>query len=69
MPSPHGASRSQDQQVLVRFGVSYVSAEQACQNAEEEIPQYDFEAVVAQSKKLWNEKWVRRVRELQKIGG
>lgn len=50
---------SQDQQILVRFGVSYVSTEQACQNAEEEIPHYDFDAVVAQSKKLWNEKYVR----------
>ncbi|UZJ55529.1 hypothetical protein CBS101457_004849 [Exobasidium rhododendri] len=49
-------SSGKDQQVLVRFGVSYVSAEQACSNAEEEIPQYDFQGVVDQSKKLWNEK-------------
>jgi putative alpha-1,2-mannosidase len=56
LPLHRGALRSQDQQVLVRFGVSYVSAEQACQNAEDEIPTYDFEGVVAQSKMLWNEK-------------
>lgn len=58
LPFRRGALRVQDQRVLVRFGVSYVSAEQACSNAEEEIPKYDFEGVVEQSKKLWNEKWV-----------
>lgn len=56
LPSRRGALRTQDQQVLVRFGVSYVSAEQACSNAEEEIPKFDFDGVVAQSKQLWNQK-------------
>ena len=45
--------------MLIRFGVSYVSAEQACRNAEEEIPRMDFDGVVAHSKKLWNKKCVR----------
>ncbi|CEH15790.1 MYOSIN-BINDING PROTEIN-RELATED [Ceraceosorus bombacis] len=43
-------------QVLVRVGTSYVSAQQACRNAEEEIPRFDFEAVASASKALWNEK-------------
>jgi putative alpha-1,2-mannosidase len=33
------------EQLLVRMGVSFISPSQACSNAEEEIPTYDFEAV------------------------
>ncbi|KAE8215972.1 hypothetical protein CF327_g817 [Tilletia walkeri] len=49
-------------QVTVRFGLSYVSAEQACANAEEEIgPNWDFDTVVAASRSQWNEKLNRIV--------
>ncbi|KAK0521759.1 hypothetical protein OC834_006542 [Tilletia horrida] len=44
-------------QVTVRFGLSYVSAEQACSNAEEEVGQdWNFDAIVAASRAEWNEK-------------
>ena len=33
------------EQLLVRMGMSFISSSQACSNAEEEIPTYDFEAV------------------------
>ncbi|KAE8228990.1 hypothetical protein CF326_g6056, partial [Tilletia indica] len=49
-------------QVTVRFGLSYVSAKQACANAEEEIgPKWDFDAVEAASRSQWNEKLNRIV--------
>lgn len=33
------------QQLLVRMGMSFISPNQACSNAEEEIPTFDFQAV------------------------
>ena len=42
-------------QVTIRVGVSFVSEEQACNNAESEIGTATFEDTLAQSKKLWNE--------------
>lgn len=33
------------EQVLVRMGMSFISTEQACSNAEEEIPAFNFEDV------------------------
>ena len=42
-------------QVTIRVGVSFVSEEQACNNAESEIGTATFEEILAQSKKLWNE--------------
>ncbi|CAD6901516.1 unnamed protein product, partial [Tilletia controversa] len=51
-----------DSQVTIRYGVSYVSAAQACANAEEEIgPNWDFAAVEAASRSQWNEKLNRIV--------
>jgi putative alpha-1,2-mannosidase len=35
--------------------VSLISSAQACANAEEEIPDFDFEKVRADSRKQWNE--------------
>jgi putative alpha-1,2-mannosidase len=43
-------------EVVLRVGVSFVSAEQACQNAEEEVGDASFEEIVDRSKALWNEK-------------
>lgn len=43
-------------QVNIRVGVSFVSADQACANAESEVGSSSFDEIVAQSKALWNEK-------------
>lgn len=37
------------------MGVSFISSEQACLNAEEEIPEFDFERVRAASRSQWND--------------
>ncbi|MBW0562385.1 hypothetical protein O181_102100, partial [Austropuccinia psidii MF-1] len=42
--------------VTIRGGISFVSAEQACSNMEEEIGSTSFEDVHQRSIKLWNEK-------------
>ncbi|TRM65199.1 glycosyl hydrolase family 92-domain-containing protein [Schizophyllum amplum] len=41
--------------ILARVGVSLISSEQACQNAEEEIPDFDFDRVYSESRAQWNE--------------
>jgi hypothetical protein len=46
-------------QVTIRVGVSFVSEEQACNNAESEIGTTTFEDILAQSKELWNERLSR----------
>ena len=43
-------------EINIRVGVSFVSADQACANAESEIGDASFEDIMAQSKTLWNEK-------------
>jgi putative alpha-1,2-mannosidase len=45
-----------DQPIIFRVGVSFVSSEQACQNAEAEVGGSSFEDIVSQAKALWNEK-------------
>ncbi|KAJ7594497.1 glycoside hydrolase family 92 protein, partial [Mycena floridula] len=42
--------------IILRVGVSFVSADQACQNAESEIGSSSFEDIMAQSQALWNER-------------
>ena len=42
--------------ITIRVGVSFVSADQACANAESEVGDTSFEGIVAQSVALWNEK-------------
>ena len=42
--------------INLRVGISFVSAAQACQNAEEEIGDASFEDIVSRSKALWNER-------------
>ena len=34
-----------EEEILVRMGMSFISTQQACRNAEEEIPTFDFDAV------------------------
>ncbi|KAJ3516547.1 hypothetical protein NLJ89_g1063 [Agrocybe chaxingu] len=50
-PAPGGGPTS----ILVRVGVSFISASQACANAQEEIPDFDFEKVHADSRAQWND--------------
>ena len=40
----------------VRVGISFMSAERACSNAEKEQPNFDFEDTVAAAKAAWEEK-------------
>jgi putative alpha-1,2-mannosidase len=39
--------------VLARFGVSFISMDQACSNAENEIPAWDFDSVMNASVAKW----------------
>ncbi|KAH8091050.1 glycosyl hydrolase family 92-domain-containing protein [Cristinia sonorae] len=41
--------------VLVRFGVSFLSSAQACANAEEEVPDWDWEKVMGDSVAKWED--------------
>lgn len=49
-PAPSGKTT-----ILARVGVSLISSEQACANAEEEIPDFDFERVHRESRAQWND--------------
>lgn len=42
--------------LTARVGVSFISAEQACSNAESEIPDYDFRAVQGAAEDAWRTK-------------
>ena len=44
------------EEIIFRVGVSFISADQACANAEEEIGSKSFEEIVNGSRGLWNEK-------------
>ncbi|KAK8136537.1 glycosyl hydrolase family 92 [Apiospora sp. TS-2023a] len=48
--------RPSESQFLARVGLSFMSVAQACQNAEREIPDFDFDSVVKASEKAWSEK-------------
>ncbi|KAJ3768583.1 glycoside hydrolase family 92 protein [Lentinula raphanica] len=50
-PAPEGTPTV----ILARAGVSFISSEQACANAEEEIPDFDFDRVQAENRATWNE--------------
>lgn len=41
--------------ILARVGVSFISTAQACSNAEEEIPDFDFDGVQSEARAQWNE--------------
>ncbi|KAG7090436.1 hypothetical protein E1B28_009555 [Marasmius oreades] len=41
--------------ILARVGVSLISSQQACSNAEEEIPDFDFDRVHRDNRAEWNE--------------
>lgn len=46
----------QDDQILVRVGVSYISTDKACQNAESEIPGFDFDGTKSAAEDAWRAK-------------
>ena len=50
-PAPEGKPTV----ILARAGISFISSEQACANAEEEIPDFDFESVTSTSRAAWND--------------
>lgn len=43
-------------QMIIRVGMSFMSAEQACKNAEREIPNFDFNKTLATAEAVWKEK-------------
>lgn len=45
-----------DDQITVRVGVSYISAEKACQNAETEIGDFDFDGTKKAAEEAWRTK-------------
>lgn len=49
-PAPRGTTV-----ILVRIGVSFISSEQACANAEEEIPDFNFDEVHSNARAQWND--------------
>ena len=42
-------------EIIARVGVSFISTDQACSNAEREIPDFDFEAVHTAAVQAWSE--------------
>jgi predicted alpha-1,2-mannosidase len=44
------------EQILVRVGLSWLSRERACENAEREIGDWDFDRLLNQAKDTWREK-------------
>ncbi|KAJ3981405.1 glycoside hydrolase family 92 protein [Lentinula detonsa] len=44
------------EEIIIRVGISFVSTDQACANAESEVGTSSFDDIMAQSKVLWNEK-------------
>ncbi|KIM76707.1 glycoside hydrolase family 92 protein [Piloderma croceum F 1598] len=51
-PNP---DRNKPTSILARVGVSFISPEQACSNAESEIPDFNFEGTQASARAQWNE--------------
>ena len=46
---------NQETGILVRVGMSFISTDQACANAEEEIADFDFEGTRAAARAEWND--------------
>ncbi|EME44718.1 glycoside hydrolase family 92 protein [Dothistroma septosporum NZE10] len=42
-------------QILARVGISFIGADQACGNAEKEVPDFDFEAVRSAAVQAWED--------------
>ena len=52
---PRNPDQSSTTTILARVGVSFISSDQACANAESEIPDFDFEGVQSASEDQWRE--------------
>ncbi|KAI5118656.1 hypothetical protein M0805_002576 [Coniferiporia weirii] len=52
---PRNPSKTSTTTILARVGVSYISTDQACANAESEIPDFDFEGTLAASEAQWED--------------
>lgn len=50
----------ENEQRLMKVGISYVSESQARKNLEAELPAWDFDQVVADSRTVWNE-WLSKI--------
>ncbi|KAK1989031.1 family 92 glycosyl hydrolase [Colletotrichum cereale] len=48
--------RPKNNQILARVGLSFISVDKACQNAEKEIPSFDFDGTVRAAESAWSEK-------------
>lgn len=46
----------ENNQILVRVGVSFISVAQACRNAETEIPDFNFNKTLEDAKNAWRDK-------------
>ncbi|KYG41857.1 glycoside hydrolase family 92 protein [Acidomyces richmondensis BFW] len=42
-------------QILVRVGVSFIGFDKACSNAENEIPTFDFNAILSAATETWTD--------------
>jgi len=49
-------STTPNEPILVKIGSSFISVEQARKNLEKEIPNWDFEGISSQAKRIWDEK-------------
>ena len=50
---------SENEQVLVKVGISYTSIEGARKNLNEEIPDWDFDLVRKNAREIWNREVVK----------
>lgn len=46
---------SENNEILSRVGLSFMSVDQACSNAESEIPDFDFEGVHSDARQAWTD--------------
>ncbi|KAK2732726.1 hypothetical protein FQN57_002480 [Myotisia sp. PD_48] len=47
----------EDNKILARVGISFISVDQACENAEKEIPNFDFDSTVSTAADAWKQKF------------
>src|SRR5690606_1883072 len=52
---------TENEQRLMKVGISYVSMEQARLNLDTELPHWDFDRITAESHDEWN-RWLGRIR-------
>lgn len=67
-PEPKHLMLTADRQkkvVTMRYGISYIDKEQARENVEREIPQFDFDRVMQEAKKTWE----KRLGQVEVSGG